>query len=134
MKAPPTPSSRSSSIIIPHDHAAMSVMDGHPTVQRTPVSTDRSRALNCGECRRLKSECKRVFNCAKSNADILFALDDREWPCSECLRRGTSHICPTGILHHDIFKRRQISHLEGRIAQLEVLLNNNLRRWRREHL
>lgn len=31
------------------------------------------------------------------NAGIKFPIGNREWPCSECLRRGTSHFCPTGI-------------------------------------
>ncbi|KAI0761926.1 hypothetical protein BD413DRAFT_219631 [Trametes elegans] len=46
----------------------------------TASKKNRKRPLSCGECRRLKLKCDRVF------------------PCQSCCKRGCAEICPDGAL------------------------------------
>lgn len=71
----------------------------------------RSRQLlSCGECRRLKLKC------------------DRVWPCSSCKKRGCAAICPEGTLKGGTMSRNALvsntASLLSRIEQLENALKN----------
>ncbi|KAF9459093.1 fungal-specific transcription factor domain-containing protein [Collybia nuda] len=71
-------------------------------------------AVSCAECRRLKIKC------------------DKQIPCQSCQRRGCAALCPNGSLSTGQGTRfvlaatehlhRRISHLSGRIRQLEDAL------------
>ncbi|KAH8104572.1 fungal-specific transcription factor domain-containing protein [Cristinia sonorae] len=50
------------------------------TTTEGPSKKTRKRPLSCGECRRLKLKCDRVF------------------PCQSCCKRGCAEICPDGAL------------------------------------
>ncbi|KIM27212.1 hypothetical protein M408DRAFT_330132 [Serendipita vermifera MAFF 305830] len=74
-----------------------------------------SKARNCAECRRLKIKC------------------DRQVPCSNCVKRGTSAICPDGhllpkgqrlILASTEQLHTQIDQLTDRTRELEEALAN----------
>jgi hypothetical protein len=56
-----------------------------------------SKAKNCAECRRLKIKCDRQVlrysHFLNKPNDI-----DLKVPCSNCVKRGTSSICPDGQL------------------------------------
>ncbi|TCD70534.1 hypothetical protein EIP91_002880 [Steccherinum ochraceum] len=84
-----------------------------------PESTtkkSRKRPLSCGECRRLKLKCDRVF------------------PCQSCCKRGCAEICPDGaltggkgsrfILANTEQLHDKIKSMSERIRQLEEALRN----------
>ncbi|KAI0648019.1 hypothetical protein C8Q79DRAFT_953189 [Trametes meyenii] len=76
---------------------------------------NRKRPLSCGECRRLKLKCDRVF------------------PCQSCCKRGCAEICPDGaltggkgsrfILANTEQLHEKIKAMSGRIRELEEALN-----------
>ncbi|KAI0632136.1 hypothetical protein C8Q77DRAFT_903696 [Trametes polyzona] len=75
---------------------------------------NRKRPLSCGECRRLKLKCDRVF------------------PCQSCCKRGCAEICPDGaltggkgsrfILANTEQLHEKIKAMSGRIRELEEAL------------
>ncbi|KAH9891660.1 hypothetical protein C8Q73DRAFT_700238 [Cubamyces lactineus] len=75
---------------------------------------NRKRPLSCGECRRLKLKCDRVF------------------PCQSCCKRGCAEICPDGaltggkgsrfILANTEQLHEKIKSMSGRIRELEDAL------------
>ncbi|CDO71474.1 hypothetical protein BN946_scf184909.g68 [Trametes cinnabarina] len=76
---------------------------------------NRKRPLSCGECRRLKLKCDRVF------------------PCQSCCKRGCAEICPDGaltggkgsrfILANTEQLHEKIKSMSGRIRELEDALH-----------
>ncbi|KAF9443665.1 hypothetical protein P691DRAFT_737567 [Macrolepiota fuliginosa MF-IS2] len=74
----------------------------------------RGVALSCAECRRLKLKCSRVF------------------PCSNCVKKGCSAICPEGslttgkgnrfVLANTEILHEKINQLANRVRQLEDAL------------
>ncbi|CDZ98883.1 Zn(2)-C6 fungal-type DNA-binding domain [Phaffia rhodozyma] len=68
--------------------------------------------LSCAECRRLKLKCS------------------REWPCTNCVKRGVSTICPEGELKGGKGKRLILANttqLHARISALETALDQSHR-------
>ena len=52
----------------------------------------------------------------------MLCLGDRTWPCSECKRRNTAHLCPNETARHEFSKSVRVSQLQDRIAGLESAL------------
>ncbi|WVQ75705.1 hypothetical protein IAR50_005335 [Cryptococcus sp. DSM 104548] len=61
--------------------------------------------VSCLECRRMKWKC------------------DRDFPCSNCRKRGLGSICPNGQLNGAKSDRQQVVEKQRRIEQLEHELN-----------
>ena len=51
---------------------------------------------------------------------------NRQWPCSECVRRGTAHLCPHATSSHGPSKAKQVEELQSRIKELERLLGQTM--------
>ncbi|KAL1405011.1 hypothetical protein Q8F55_008634 [Vanrija albida] len=70
-----------------------------------PAKKKRRRIhLNCEECRRTKSKC------------------NRSWPCSECVKKGLSHICPNQVSKISQPKSQTIAELSARVKHLESVI------------
>jgi len=63
----------------------------------------RNTALSCAECRRLKLRC------------------DRKFPCSACIKRGCSQICPDGSLTTGKGNRFVLANTEALHEKIEQL-------------
>ncbi|KDQ61627.1 hypothetical protein JAAARDRAFT_31102 [Jaapia argillacea MUCL 33604] len=79
------------------------------TQEQIPSSAGRSRrrssALSCAECRRLKLKCSRDF------------------PCSNCVKKGCGAICPDGSLTTGKGNRFVLANTEALHEKIELLSN-----------
>ncbi|KAF8074745.1 hypothetical protein FPV67DRAFT_1408589 [Lyophyllum atratum] len=96
-------------------------MASTPYSQDSPSLVTRHKrrgvALSCAECRRLKLKCSRVF------------------PCSNCVKKGCSAICPEGslttgkgnrfVLANTESLHEKINQLSNRVRQLEDALSQS---------